>query len=306
MAEVPPTRMNLGTFKGKKVAAQKGYDLLKSKADALKVRFRDICKVIHETKMGMADQASESFFSLTQAEYAAGNFRSKVLESNMSASVRVTSKTDNVAGVKLPVFNQYDTGVEVNDNLGLVSGGRKITACRERFGEYLKALIKIASLQTSFIAMDEALKITNRRVNALENVTLPRISNTIAYINRELDELEREDFTRLKMVKKKKEAQIKVEEAAKLQRVQNALAAAALSSSDSPPDGSVLSSESVSDEAVLVRAPSASPGKTAGRKKNKKNKGSGGAGSQTSGTSNARQRGGLDDLEDDGDDVVFK
>jgi vacuolar-type H+-ATPase subunit D/Vma8 len=29
--------MNLGTFKGKKVAAQKGYDLLKSKADALKV-----------------------------------------------------------------------------------------------------------------------------------------------------------------------------------------------------------------------------------------------------------------------------
>ena len=30
-------RMNLGTFKGKKVAAQKGFDLLKSKADALKV-----------------------------------------------------------------------------------------------------------------------------------------------------------------------------------------------------------------------------------------------------------------------------
>tara|TARA_B110000090_G_C13067171_1_gene325761 strand:+ start:269 stop:457 length:189 start_codon:yes stop_codon:yes gene_type:complete len=54
--------------------------------------------------------------------------------------------------------------------------------------------------------MDEALKITNRRVNALENVTIPRISNTIAYVLRELDELEREDFSRLKMVKKKKEA----------------------------------------------------------------------------------------------------
>jgi hypothetical protein len=42
MADVPPTRMNLGVFKQKQVAAKKGYDLLKSKADALKV-----CLLIH-------------------------------------------------------------------------------------------------------------------------------------------------------------------------------------------------------------------------------------------------------------------
>ena len=102
----------------------------------------------------------------------------------MTASVRVTSRTDNVAGVKLPVFVQYDTGAENHENLGLVGGGRKIAACKEKFADYLTALIKIASLQTSFLAMDEALKITNRRVNALENVTIPKIDQTINYINR--------------------------------------------------------------------------------------------------------------------------
>ena len=199
--QVPPTRMNLTAYKQKAVAAKKGFDLLKKKSDALKVRFRDICKAIYDTKIGMASQSSDAFFSLTQAEYAAGNFRNKLLESQMSAAVCVASRTDNVAGVKLPVFTKRETGLaSVQESLGLVGGGKKINQCKEQYTQYLEALIKLASLQTSFIAMDEALKVTNRRVNALENVTIPKIANILSGINRELDELEREDFTRLKKV----------------------------------------------------------------------------------------------------------
>lgn len=174
----------------------------------------------------------------------------------MSASVRVTSRTDNVAGVKLPVFNQYDTGARSEENLGLVGGGRKILNCKEKFGDYLRALVKIASLQTSFLAMDEALKITNRRVNALENVTIPKILGTIDYINRELDELEREDFTRLKMVKKKKEEQIKAEELAASEReaaeegkqASTPVAAPSKSAPPIPPSTASASGESASND----------------------------------------------------------
>lgn len=160
----------------------------------------------------MSGDASAAFFSLTQAEYAAGNFKQKVSEGSMTARIRVGAGVDNVAGVKLPVFTKYETGASAdNQSLGLVGGGKKIVAVREKFTKLLDMLIKLASLQTSFQTLDEAMKVTNRRVNALENVTIPKIEGTLAYIGRELDELEREDFTRLKLVQGKKEQEIAAE-----------------------------------------------------------------------------------------------
>ena len=61
------------------------------------------------------------------------------------------------------------------------------------------------------------IKVTNRRVNALEHILIPRTENTIKYINSELDELDREEFYRLKKVqgKKKRDAGIAEEEVKK-------------------------------------------------------------------------------------------
>lgn len=98
----------------------------------------------------MATDASSAFFSMTQAEYAAGNFKQKVAEGSMSARVRVGAGVDNVAGVKLPVFSKYETGAASdNQSLGLVGGGKKIQQVREKFNVMLEMLIKLASLQTS-------------------------------------------------------------------------------------------------------------------------------------------------------------
>ena len=157
------------------------------------VKFRDYAKAIAETKANMSSDAASAFFSLTQAEYAAGNFKNKVAEGPMTARIRVGAGVDNVAGVKIPVFTLYETGVTAdNQSLGLVGGGKKIQNVREKFTGFIEMLIKLASLQTSFVTLDEALKVTNRRVNALENVTIPKIQGVLDYISRELDELERE------------------------------------------------------------------------------------------------------------------
>lgn len=128
-------------------------------------------------------QASSAFFSLTQAQYAAGDFRQSVLQSSLTATMRVYSHTDNVAGVKLPVFKQYEIQTEVKsksdrDNLGLAQGGRQIKACKEKFSIFLTNLVKLASLQTSFLTLDEALKVRESdgftRQHHLEQFGSPR------------------------------------------------------------------------------------------------------------------------------------
>jgi V-type H+-transporting ATPase subunit D len=91
----------------------------------------------------MASDASAAFFSMTQAEYAAGNFKQKVAEGSMSARIRIGAGINNVAGVKLPIFSKYDTGaVADNQSLGLVGGGKKIANVRDKFTNLLVMLIK--------------------------------------------------------------------------------------------------------------------------------------------------------------------
>jgi len=64
---------------------------------------------------------------------------------------------DNVAGVKLPVFKRVltSTSSASEAHLGLTGGGKKIAACRDKFEVLLEALIKLASLQTSFVTLGE-------------------------------------------------------------------------------------------------------------------------------------------------------
>ena len=125
-----------------------------------------------------------------------------MIENTKEASYRIRTKINNVAGVKLPVFDRAITSNTGKDGMvGLSKGGQSVNKSRESFSKTLDDLVQLAGLQTSLKTLDEALKVTNRRVNALEFVIMPQLTNTITYIMAELDELEREDQFRIKKVK---------------------------------------------------------------------------------------------------------
>lgn len=94
---------------------------------------------------------------------------------------------------------------------GLGRGGQQIQKAKEIYTKAVETLVELASLQviflkrkgiktnvyqTAFVILDEVIKATNRRVNAIEHVIIPRYENTIKYIISELDEQDREEFFR--------------------------------------------------------------------------------------------------------------
>lgn len=122
------------------------------------------------------------------------------------------------------MFESYQDGTDTYELAGLARGGQQVAKLKKNYQSAIKLLVELASLQTCFVTLDEVIKVTNRRVNAIEHgkkatllglndtnwlmfaVIIPRIEKTLQYIISELDEMEREEFYRLKKVQDKKKA----------------------------------------------------------------------------------------------------
>ncbi|CAK9300779.1 unnamed protein product [Gordionus sp. m RMFG-2023] len=206
--DIFPSRMALALMKARLSAGQKGYNLLKKKSDALTMRFRQILKKIVENKTEMGEVMKNAAFSLIEARFISGDFNNVVLQKLSSkAHIKVFQKKDNVAGVQLPIFEAISEGGDSYELAGLARGGQQMSKLKKVYSHCVKLLIDVASLQTSFIALDNSIKLTNRRVNALQYVVIPKVETTLHYIVTELDEMEREEFYRLKKIQATKKRQ---------------------------------------------------------------------------------------------------
>nr|XP_036583332.1 V-type proton ATPase subunit D 1 [Colletotrichum truncatum]KAF6792308.1 V-type proton ATPase subunit D 1 [Colletotrichum truncatum] len=216
-------------MKAKLKGAETGHSLLKRKSEALTNTETEITRRIDEAKRKMGRVMQIASFSLAEVTYAVGgDIGYQIQESARSARFRVRTKQENVSGVLLPAFESYVT--EGNNDFGLTGlgkGGQQVQRCRETYARAVEALVELASLQTAFVILDEVIKVVNRRVTS-EHVIIPRTENTIKYINSELDELDREEFYRLKKVANKKQrdtaaadAEIKAKKAAKAEQANN-------------------------------------------------------------------------------------
>lgn len=203
-------------MKKRLLAAQKGHGLLKKKADGLQIRFRSIVDRIIKKKASMVEAMKTAAISLAETKIVNGgaNVNQAVLQ-NVTADAHTKISTEiNYAdgGMATPVFECYRTGRDGYELTGLAQGGQRLAEVKKNYWEAVKILVELATLQTAFLVLDDVIKVLNRRVNVLEHVIIPKIERTHAYIVSELDELEREDFYRLKKIQDKKKTASKRKE----------------------------------------------------------------------------------------------
>lgn len=193
--------MNLTITKNRLKSAEKGYSLLKRKSEALQVKHREIEQKLNKEQDNLKNAINNAYYLLAKAEFLGSNIKMFLYECSRSP-ISVESSMEQVSGVFLPVYSLKQDNS--NPLLFLDKSGSAYLGARNAFKTVIGRLIELASLKNSFVILDEVLKNTNRRVNALDFMLIPRINNTIDYINAELDEQDREEFFRLKKIQKSK------------------------------------------------------------------------------------------------------
>ncbi|MBM3451047.1 MAG: V-type ATP synthase subunit D [Armatimonadetes bacterium] len=207
MQTLSPTRMNLLQRKNQLRIARQGVDLLKRKRDALVADFFNIVRQALAARERLNEACENAYVVLSLAKAVEGR---QSLEAAALADKRellAEVEIVNIWGIKVPTVQAS------NIHRPLMERGHNPTAVSARtiesasnFEEVLSAILEVASTEIKLRKIGEEIKKTTRRVNALEQVVIPRIHAEIRYINAVLEQRAREDVFRLKRIKKKLEA----------------------------------------------------------------------------------------------------
>jgi V/A-type H+-transporting ATPase subunit D len=200
---VSPTRMELLRLRRREQLAVKGHDLLREKRDALIAEFLDVVGEVREARMVAEEKLKEAFEYLIIAQAGLGVEEVRQLSLMTAQEIPMDFSMRSIMGVNVPLIElPSDLSREVTERgYGLMDSSSAVDSCAKRFEEALAKIIKLAELEEAVRNLAGEVEKTKRRVNALEYVMIPRLKATRKYIQMRLEEMERENFTRLKKIK---------------------------------------------------------------------------------------------------------
>ena len=205
MEEVRPTRSELLERRAQISLAEQGMDLLKQKRDALLIEFMSVMDETLRLSTSLEKNVADAQYSLAMAKAVDGEVAVASAAFATLGHIAIEMTGTKIMGVSVPVVTKGESPLRSSFTRGYAITGvsSRIDETAEKFEKILDVIIEYADIETRLKRLGEEIQKTNRRVNALEQITVPGLREQVAYIRMTLDERAREDLFRLKKVKRK-------------------------------------------------------------------------------------------------------
>jgi len=195
-----PTKGNLIATKKSMQLAKLGYDLMDRKRNVL---IREMMLLVDKVKIlrdKITQTYAEAYLSLQQANISLGVVTQIANAVSIENGVSIVYRS--VMGVEIPNVRLEDT--ELTFEYGFDESNSKLDEASLKFLQAKRMTVLLAEIDNSVFRLARAIQKTQKRANALRNIVLPQLQADIKFISDALEEKEREEFTRLKVIKNKK------------------------------------------------------------------------------------------------------
>ena len=199
MAQTAPTKGNLNAAKRSRALADNGYELMDRKRNILIREIMELMDEAEDLQERIDSTFSEAYASMRLAEISMGGSAqsgANAVPIDDSVSIRFRS----VMGVELPVVSA-EPEEPSGPPYGLAFTSSDLDDAYFKFAEVKELIRELAETENCIYRLAYAIKKAQKRANALQNIVIPGLDSEIARITDALEEKEREEFVRLKVVK---------------------------------------------------------------------------------------------------------
>lgn len=197
-----PTKGNLILAKNTLKMSKQGYELLDKKRNLLIRELMELIDKAEKIQSEIDKTFTEAYTALQKANIEMGISDVEKISYAVPVENGVSVKLRSIMGVEIPLVT-----IEQGNNkppFGLYGTSTRLDTAYVKFAKVKKLTVELSQIENSAYRLADNIKKTQKRANALKNITIPRYEALVSFIQNALEEKEREEFTRLKVIKKRK------------------------------------------------------------------------------------------------------
>lgn len=181
--------------------SKKGFELLDKKRNVLIREMMSYVSRAYKLQEEINETFAKAYEALQYANIGSGITSVEDIAMCVEESQDYDILFKSVMGVEIPRI-EYEKE-EVKPKYGFYRSNASIDEAMKEFNKVKYLTYELAEIENSIYKLAIEVKKTQKRANALQNIQIPKFEEIVKFVTGVLEEKEREDFFRLKVVKKK-------------------------------------------------------------------------------------------------------